>query len=322
MSNLFDEMAALLKRAETAESALAAVREELRRTQASNSELHRNVNDWAEAIRSVAYGYIPSPTAARSAIADLKAKLDRTREWLNAERTENVAALTASRDREHELREALREALTLIDVVDGSGVNALPECAIERLEALLASPTPTGATPTAPDDESKRQQARALKQELRWIDATPDAFYPVRVLEAYRGDCDVRSYTDTNGGEDWVCKVMNEASVDRARILDAAIGLLRQALMTPTPTPSAEAGPMQLPYSTLDANRDGWQGARHAALLAALRVRDAQSEPMLNSVAQEIVDAIKVLDPPETFARYTMPTPTPEGAQGERTDES
>jgi len=68
------------------------------------------------------------------------------------------------------------------------------------------------------------------KQEILFIDATPDENYPIRILEAYRERCNYK-WSTTSGGVDeggnTLMKSMNDAQDKRAEILDKAIVKIR-----------------------------------------------------------------------------------------------
>ena len=69
------------------------------------------------------------------------------------------------------------------------------------------------------------------KQPILHLDATPDTNYPIRILEAYRQDCDSRWATGTDGSVDnLLLRLMNEHQEQRATILDKAIETLRREL--------------------------------------------------------------------------------------------
>ena len=58
------------------------------------------------------------------------------------------------------------------------------------------------------------------------VDATPDEGYPLRILRAYRENCNCKWASSTDGNEEGLsplCIVMNEACEKRAEILDRAI---------------------------------------------------------------------------------------------------
>lgn len=60
------------------------------------------------------------------------------------------------------------------------------------------------------------------RQEMLWMDATPDEGYPLRILKAYRDNCDCRMVTNPpEMGE-----MMNRWQDERAEILDRAIAIL------------------------------------------------------------------------------------------------
>ena len=57
------------------------------------------------------------------------------------------------------------------------------------------------------------------------IDATPNDGYPLRIIQAYRQDCDCK-WADTTDGEDTenpLLRLMNDLNEQRAKILDMAI---------------------------------------------------------------------------------------------------
>lgn len=68
------------------------------------------------------------------------------------------------------------------------------------------------------------------QQPVRHVDGTPDAGYPLRILEAYRQECDCRWSTtgDMDEGTRTLCEMMNKHCAERAMILDAAIARLQQ----------------------------------------------------------------------------------------------
>ena len=65
---------------------------------------------------------------------------------------------------------------------------------------------------------------------LKFVDATPDEGYPLRILRAYREDCDCMFSDNTVGEEPTspLLKLMNEHNRQRAVILDKAIVLLEK----------------------------------------------------------------------------------------------
>jgi hypothetical protein len=71
------------------------------------------------------------------------------------------------------------------------------------------------------------------RQPIKHIDATPDDGYPLRILEAYRRDCDMWCSSSTNLGDpetNPLCIAMNEMQKKRAVVLDKAIAKLREAI--------------------------------------------------------------------------------------------
>ena len=67
-----------------------------------------------------------------------------------------------------------------------------------------------------------------LTQELiHYVDGTPNADYPLRLLRAYRQRADCRwSDTSEGGAESTLLVAMNEHCRQRAAILDAALRIL------------------------------------------------------------------------------------------------
>lgn len=62
---------------------------------------------------------------------------------------------------------------------------------------------------------------------IQFIDATPDEDYPLRILKAYRENCNSRWATGTGGEcDNLLFALMNEHAEQRAKILDKAIGKL------------------------------------------------------------------------------------------------
>lgn len=75
------------------------------------------------------------------------------------------------------------------------------------------------------------------EQEILFIDATPDNDYPIRILEAYRAQCDSKWSNTSNwsGDEeiDGLMKTMNDAQNKRTDILNKAIAILRERMSKP-----------------------------------------------------------------------------------------
>ena len=70
-------------------------------------------------------------------------------------------------------------------------------------------------------------------QDYKFIDATPDDDYPLRILKAYRKDCDFRWSSTTNASATEVTvgplmQALNEVQQKRAEILDRAIRILEE----------------------------------------------------------------------------------------------
>ena len=65
---------------------------------------------------------------------------------------------------------------------------------------------------------------KLTQQPVEHIDSTPDEDYPLRILRAYRQNCN--SYWEVHGlteDEKRIYDIMNEDQDKRAKILDAAI---------------------------------------------------------------------------------------------------
>lgn len=63
---------------------------------------------------------------------------------------------------------------------------------------------------------------------LLWIDATPNEDYPLRILRAYRQNCDCRWVSDEPSK---LVNLMNEDAQKRANLLDRAIAILEATLL-------------------------------------------------------------------------------------------
>lgn len=68
-------------------------------------------------------------------------------------------------------------------------------------------------------------KSRLTKQPVMYVDGTPDKDYPLRILEAYRKNCDVRWVSQDTDNE--LFAIMNEHCEQRAQVLDQAIALLK-----------------------------------------------------------------------------------------------
>lgn len=62
------------------------------------------------------------------------------------------------------------------------------------------------------------------QEPIKFVDMTPDANLPLRILQAYRQNCDFRWVSEPPGN--LVVDTMNEAAAKRAIILDRAIAKL------------------------------------------------------------------------------------------------
>ena len=72
--------------------------------------------------------------------------------------------------------------------------------------------------------ESERRNILRFKH----VDATPDEDYPLRILRAYREDCNLAWATTTDGtpSDSLLVKALNDLQMQRAAILDRAIAAL------------------------------------------------------------------------------------------------
>ena len=71
---------------------------------------------------------------------------------------------------------------------------------------------------------------KVTQEPIIYVDATPDEEYPLRILQAYRENCNV-IWSDTSDGDktsNWVLQQMNDDCQKRAEILDRAIAILTQ----------------------------------------------------------------------------------------------
>ncbi len=62
------------------------------------------------------------------------------------------------------------------------------------------------------------------------IDSTPDNKYAIRILRAYRKNCNCKWYNNTITNDDIVFTEMNKQQDERAKILDHAIKILENTL--------------------------------------------------------------------------------------------
>jgi hypothetical protein len=70
---------------------------------------------------------------------------------------------------------------------------------------------------------------KVSQEPIIYVDATPDKEYPLRILQAHRGNCNCKWVTDS---PDIVLDFMNKANDQRAEILDKAIAILEKYLIT------------------------------------------------------------------------------------------
>jgi len=73
-------------------------------------------------------------------------------------------------------------------------------------------------------EDRKKRFPNLTQEAIRFIDATPDENYPLRILQAYRENCNARYEThglDENDTRFW--EIMNEMQEQRANVLDEAI---------------------------------------------------------------------------------------------------
>jgi len=67
------------------------------------------------------------------------------------------------------------------------------------------------------------------KQEIKYIDATPDKNYPLRILQTYRDNCNCKWASNTDGSTDNPLYIaMNKMQDERAELLDRAIEKLQK----------------------------------------------------------------------------------------------
>lgn len=66
------------------------------------------------------------------------------------------------------------------------------------------------------------------QQAVMNLDATPDEGYVLRILQAYRDNCNVKWATSTDGTcDNPLYQTMNEHQEERAKLLDSAIEKLK-----------------------------------------------------------------------------------------------
>ena len=66
------------------------------------------------------------------------------------------------------------------------------------------------------------------QEPIIYVDATPDEGYPLRILRAYRENCNCKwkDTTNSNSTENLILRRMNENCDKRAALLDKAIAIL------------------------------------------------------------------------------------------------
>lgn len=82
------------------------------------------------------------------------------------------------------------------------------------------------------------------RQPIVHVDGTPDEEYPLRILRAYRANCDVL-WADHTGSEETtnpLLVAMNKHQYQRAEILERAIAKLLFWPATTTPPPDTDFG--------------------------------------------------------------------------------
>jgi hypothetical protein len=91
-----------------------------------------------------------------------------------------------------------------------------------------------------PRKENKRFLRRPFppmtQAPLEFVDMTPSLDLPLRILRAYRENCDCRwdvSGELATGNARLIYDAMNEHQATRARILDQAIGILEREMVGP-----------------------------------------------------------------------------------------
>lgn len=77
---------------------------------------------------------------------------------------------------------------------------------------------------------SKMKLPELTQQPILHIDGTPDDNYALRILRAYREECNCRWAESTDGSEPTspLLRLMNEHCDQRAQILDKAISTLEK----------------------------------------------------------------------------------------------
>jgi hypothetical protein len=75
-------------------------------------------------------------------------------------------------------------------------------------------------------DKTIRKLPNISQKPILYVDATPDRDYPLRILRAYREDCNVK--WETRGKPNPILDLMNADCDKRAKILNAAIKILEQ----------------------------------------------------------------------------------------------
>ena len=77
-----------------------------------------------------------------------------------------------------------------------------------------------------PEKKTLNDLPPVTQQPIIHVDGTPDDEYPLRILKAYRENCNCKWVITNN--ESVFVKIMNEACDKRVKILDRAITILER----------------------------------------------------------------------------------------------
>lgn len=80
--------------------------------------------------------------------------------------------------------------------------------------------------PSPPKKNEYINDLKVTKEPILHVDCTPDDKYPLRILEAYRENCNVCWQADGQI-DNKICDIMNAHCEQRAVILDKAIAILK-----------------------------------------------------------------------------------------------
>ena len=124
----------------------------------------------------------------------------------------------------------LESLLRMAEIERRRDANRYAECLLAQEQKLAALQGLVDALGTGVGDGmTKIAGMEIVGQSIEHVDATPDAEYPVRILRAYRQNCDMRWEASPPSP---LCDELNRLQEQRARLLDQAIAVLEDQLLS------------------------------------------------------------------------------------------